>query len=387
MFLAFLRLGLTSFGGPAAHFGYFRQAFVQRRRWLDDARFAELISLSQLLPGPASSQLGMAIGLQRAGHAGMVAAWLGFTLPSALLMLAFALLVIDQGDALQQGWLTGMRAAAVAVVAHAVLGMARTLAAGWRRAMVALLATAAAIFAPTAAAQITIIALGALAGWRLLASDADTNPASIDTPQPGLRFALAALAAYALLLVALPLAATQFPDGALALFAKFYRAGALVFGGGHVVLPLLQAEVVEPGLVAADDFLAGYGAAQAVPGPLFSFAAYLGALAQPGPGGAVGAALAVFAIFLPSMLLIAGMLPLWGRLRRHDAARRAIAGINAAVVGLLAAVLWRLLRSEGLPDYTAALIAAVAFVLLLSSRVPAWAVVIGAAAAGSALYP
>lgn len=383
VFLVFLRLGLTSFGGPVAHLGYFRETFVARRRWLDDARYAELVALCQFLPGPASSQVGMAIGMQRAGAPGLLAAWLAFTTPSALLLFAFALGVTRYGDALGYGWLAGMKAAAVAVVAHAVLGMARTLAVGARRAGVAIGAAVLALAVPGALAQVAVIALGAAAGL-LLVRDAPPAAAGASAAPGRWRLAAVWLALFVLLLAGLPLLAAWSGDGALALFDGFYRAGSLVFGGGHVVLPLLRAEVVDPGLVTMDDFLAGYGAAQAVPGPLFTFAAYLGAVMQQGPSGAAGALLAIVAIFLPSALLIAGALPFWERLRAVAPARRALAGVNAAVVGLLAAVLINPVVPQGVPDWRAALAALAAFGLLLA-RVPAWAVVLLAALAGAVL--
>lgn len=385
VFAAFLVLGLTSFGGPVAHLGYFRNAFVVRRQWLSDRAYADLVALCQFLPGPASSQVGMAIGLLRAGLPGVLAAWTAFTLPSAIVLVVFAFGVETLAGAAGGGWIQGLKAAAVAVVAHAVLGMARSLTPDKERATIAVAGMILVMLVPTAAGQVLVIALGALAGLAWLASPAPADGAdATDTLAVPVSRSLAVgcLVLFAALLVGLPLLAAVTGDGALRLIDSFYRAGSLVFGGGHVVLPLLQAETVQPGLVDRDTFLAGYGAAQAVPGPLFTFAAYLGAVMNQPPSGVTGAMLALVAIFLPSTLLIIGGLPFWEDLRRAPLAQRALAGVNAAVVGLLAAALYRPVFTEGITSTLAMAIAAGAFVALAAWKVPAWAVVIAAGLLG-----
>lgn len=386
VFIVFLRLGLTSFGGPVAHLGYFRDEFVRRRQWLSDDAYADVVALCQFLPGPASSQVGMAVGLQRAGFAGMLAAWLAFTLPSAVLLFGFATATTLVAGLTDAGWIQGLQAAAVAVVALAVLGMARTLAPDRKRATLAAAATVAALLAPNAALQIVVIALAGIAGLLWLrgaevgaAADGD-GAFSVAVPR---RIAAACLVAYGLLLAGLPLIAGLTGDGVLRLFAIFFRAGALVFGGGHVVLPLLEAETVPTGLVGHDDFLAGYGAAQAVPGPLFTFAAFLGAVNSGTPSGALGAAIALIAIFLPGALLLAGALPFWLSIRRASRARRAMAGINAGVVGLLAAALYDPVFTEGVTSPLSLAIAIAAFAALSKWAAPPWAVVIGAGVLGA----
>lgn len=390
VFTAFLGLGLTSFGGPVAHLGYFRTAFVERRRWLTDRAYADLVALCQFLPGPASSQVGMAIGLHRAGMGGLLAAWTAFTLPSAALLVAFAygMQAVDAGP--DAGWLLGLKAAAVAVVAHAVLGMARSLAAGRERAAIAVAGMVGALLLPTAWGQVGVIVAAAVVGllWLRPETAGDGDAADRLEVRLGRRAGALCLGLFAVLLVALPALAAATQDGAARLVDSFYRAGALVFGGGHVVLPLLQAETAE--YVAREDFLAGYGAAQAVPGPLFTFGAYLGATAQgPVPGGLPGAGIALLAIFLPGGLLLLGALPFWEALRRAPLAQRALAGVNAGVVGLLAAALYDPVFTEGVlavEDHVRALaIAALAFVALSAWTVPAWAVVIAAALAGWAV--
>lgn len=380
VFRVFLLLGLTSFGGPVAHLGYFREAFVERRRWLTEQAYADLVALCQFLPGPASSQVGMAIGLRRAGYLGMAAAWVGFTLPSALLMLGFALGAQAIGVSGDEGWLLGLKAAAVAVVAHAVLGMAGTLAVGPRRAGIAVAALAVVLLLPSAASQVAAIVLGGLAGLLWLTADTPDHDDEGGVPVRR-RTAGAALAVFAALLVSLPVVAALVDDPTLGLVDGFYRAGSLVFGGGHVVLPLLEAETVGQGLVSHGDFLAGYGAAQAVPGPLFTFSAYLGAL-MPGQSPVLGSLVALLAIFLPSALLVVGGLPFWESLRRSARARRALAGAGAAVVGLLAAALYDPVFTQGITGERSVVVAAIAFVALAVWRVPAWAVVIGASALG-----
>ncbi|GLY29152.1 chromate efflux transporter [Kineosporia sp. NBRC 101731] len=378
VFRVFLQLGLTSFGGPVAHLGYFREALVVRRRWLSEQAYADVVALCQFLPGPASSQVGMALGLQRAGFAGLLAAWTAFTLPSAVLLMAFAYAVTELGGSTGTGWILGLKAAAVAVVAQAVMGMAGSLAPDRPRATVAGAATVAALLAPQAWAQPAIIAAAALAGLVWLRPDAATpatGEAGEEEDFPDVRVprgvALGSLATFFVLLVAVPILPR--------LFGIFYRAGALVFGGGHVVLPLLESGLVPAGLVGHDEFLAGYGAAQAVPGPLFTVAAYLGAIAD----GVPGALVALVAIFLPAALLVVGVLPFWQSLRHVPSARAALMGVNAGVVGLLAAALYDPVFTDGITSARALALAVAAFVLLTRWPVPAWAVVIAAAAVGA----
>lgn len=381
VFAAFLKLGLTSFGGPIAHLGYFRDELITRRGWLSDAAYADLVALCQFLPGPASSQVGFALGLQRAGWLGALAAFTAFTLPSALILFAFAMGATRIDGPLGTGALEGLKIAAVAIVAQAVLGMARNLCPDAPRATIAAGAVAvlAAVSGPWS--MVAAIGLGAIAGLAL-GRGAGSNGEQRAMPvsrRTGTILVLAFLA----LLVALPLLAGL--DQGLALADGFYRAGALVFGGGHVVLPLLQAEVVQPGWVTPDAFLAGYGAAQAIPGPLFTFAAYLGAVAGPAPNGAAGATLALLALFLPGFLILTGVLPFWDRLRRNARAQSALQGANAAVVGILGAALYDPVFTgaiHGLPDLALAL---ACFTLLTAWRTPPWAVVLFAAAGGAAL--
>jgi chromate transporter len=377
------RLGLTSFGGPVAHLGYFREEYVVRRRWLDDPTYADLVALCQFLPGPASSQVGIAVGLGRAGLAGGLAAWLGFTLPSAIALVAFAYTTrwLELAGA---GWLHGLQVAAVAVVAFAVWGMARALAPDRERASLALLAAIAALAWPTGLGQVAIIAGGALAGARLVPGGGALGvPARSCPVRRGL--GASALGLFVALLAALPVARQAMPLPGLAVFDGFFRAGSLVFGGGHVVLPLLQAEVVPPGWVSAEQFVAGYGAAQAVPGPLFTFAAYLGAVMAAGPGGLPGAALALGAVFLPSFLLVVGVLPFWEALRARPGVQAALRGINAAVVGLLLAALYRPVWTSAIRAPADVGLALGAFGLLAFWKAPGWLVVAVSAAGGAAL--
>ena len=332
VFLAFLKLGCSAFGGPIAHLGYFRDEFVRRRGWLSESSYADLVALCQFLPGPASSQVGMALGLARAGYPGALAAWLGFTLPSALLLVLFALGLGRWGTLLPEGVLHGLKIAAVAVVAQAIWGMGRSLCPDRPRLALMALSCASVLAWPTAWAQVAVIAGAGLAGLALLKTEAGEGHERLPIAI-GYRGALLLLALFAVLLVCLPLAARLWPEHWLRLLDAFYRAGSLVFGGGHVVLPLLQAEVVPNGWVDGDTFLAGYAAAQAVPGPLFTFAAFLGAASGPAPNGWSGALLCLLAIFLPSFLLVAGALPFWERLRHERRVRATLAGVNAAVVG------------------------------------------------------
>lgn len=377
------RLGLTSFGGPVAHLGYFRNEYVVRRRWVDDQTYTDLVALCQFLPGPASSQVGMAVGILRAGLLGGLAAWIGFTLPSALALVLFGLGIrgLDLSGA---GWLHGLKIAAVVVVAQAVWGMARSLCPDRERATMAIAAALAISAWPAAGAQVLVIVVAGIVGWRLLPGSRVTGASQVRVPF-GRPLAIGALAAFFALLVALPMLRYLMPIPALAVFDSFYRAGSLVFGGGHVVLPLLQAEVVPPGWVSNEQFLAGYGAAQAVPGPLFTFAAYLGAVMQPRPNGWGGAALALIAIFLPSFLLVVGALPFWDILRTRMAFQAALRGINAAVVGLLLAALYHPVWTSAIHAPADFALALAAFGLLTLWSMPPWLVVAFAAAGGSAI--
>jgi chromate transporter len=375
LFWIFLRLGLTSFGGPAAHLGYFRDEFVKRRRWLDEHTFGDLVGLCQFLPGPGSSQVGIAIGRLRGGVAGAVAAWLGFTLPSVLVLVAFAYGFTRLGDATALHLLRGLKIAAVAVVVHAVWSMGRMLCPDRARVTIAALSAIAVILLGAAYGQIASIVTAGITGAVLLKSSTEVPGAPLG--MPGTKAgALGCLAAFALLLFGLPAIAASLHSYPLDLFAAFYRVGSLVFGGGHVVLPLLEAVVVPRGWVAANAFMAGYGAAQAVPGPLFSFAAFLGATSTGHPSGMVGALIATVAIFLPSFLLVGAALPLWGELRALAPMRRAMAGINAAVVGILLAALYDPVWISAVHNGRDFALLVVALVLLAWWRVPSWAVVL-----------
>jgi chromate transporter len=382
--LVALRLGLTSFGGPIAHLGYFHNEYVERRGWLSDEAYGEVVALSQALPGPASSQTGMAVGLIRAGLPGMFMAWLGFTLPSALALVAFGYGVGEIGNVESADWLHGLKLAAVAIVALALWSMARNLAPDRERGTIAVVAAVLMLSWTTAGAQVAVIALGGLAGWLLFRSSATAAEVHI---QAFVRrnVAVAAWVLFFALLIGLPLVATFAESQALDLFDSFYRTGSLVFGGGHVVLPLLQREVVDPGWVTQDDFLAGYGAAQAVPGPLFTFSAYLGTVMEPAPSGIVGGAIALVAIFLPSFLLIAGGVPLWRLLRGHPAFQAALRGVNASVVGLLLAALYDPVWTTSVLAPEDFAIAVTAFGLLALWKAPPWTVVVFSALAAEAV--
>ncbi len=387
------RLGLTSFGGPIAHIGYFRDEYVHRRRWVDEVTFADLVALSQFLPGPASSKLGIALGIIRAGLPGGLAAWLGFTLPSALALALFAYGVGGLGGA-DSGWLHGLKVVAVAVVAQAVWGMARSLCPDRPRQTLAIVATILtfawpALGLPPALGQIAVIVLGGIVGWKLLAPQ-PADPAATAASRPiaipiGPRLALCAWTLLFGLLIALPLLRPLAPGNALALFDSFFRTGSLVFGGGHVVLPLLQAEVVPPGWVTTEQFLAGYGAAQAVPGPLFTFAAYLGAASSVPPNGWLGATIALVAIFLPAFLIVIGSLPYWERLRGRSDAQAILRGVNAAVVGLLLAALYQPVWTSAILTPADFCLALAAFGLLMFWKAPPWLVVVLTALGGALL--
>ncbi|MFK8330561.1 chromate efflux transporter [Pseudomonas sp. BJa5] len=379
VFLIFLRLGLTSFGGPIAHLGYFRDEFVTRRGWLGERSYADLLALCQFLPGPASSQVGIALGLSQAGYRGALAAWLGFTLPSAVLLTGFALGLASLGQAMPAGVLQGLKVVAVAVVAQAVWGMARNLCPDAPRIALMVLATTLVLLVPSAWGQVGVIVAAGVAGLVMF------KPAQRQAHEPlpvavSRRAGLCWLTLFVLLLLGMPLLAGLWQDPTLSRLEAFYRSGSLVFGGGHVVLPLLQAEVVSPGWVSNETFMAGYGAAQAMPGPLFTFAAFLGASMH----GIYGAVLCLGAIFLPSFLLVFGALPFWAQWRRNLRMQAAMFGINAAVVGLLLAALYQAAWSAilQLQDFVLALVALLA---LMVWRLPPWLVVVGCAVAGGFL--
>jgi chromate transporter len=367
VFLTFLKLGLTSFGGPIAHIGYFRQEVVVRRRWVDDATYTDLVALCQFLPGPASSQVGFSLGLIRARYWGALAAWTGFTLPSAILMTAFAYGAGELHGPIGSGMLHGLKLVAVAIVAQAVWGMAGTLCPDRARASIACVAAVILLFGDSSIAQIGVILMGGIAGFWLCRASAPTVERPLGMPVTR-RLGIMALAAFFGLLAVLPVLAIR--SQGIELFDAFYRSGALVFGGGHVVLPFLSKAFVTPGWVSQDSFLTGYGAAQALPGPLFTFAAYLGALGKPSPHGVGGAALGIVGIFLPGILILLGTLPFWDTLRQRVGAQAFMRGINAAVVGLLGAALYNPLwvSSVGSPSDLA--LALIGFVLLIAWRAP-----------------
>lgn len=384
VFAAFLRLGLTSFGGPIAHLGYFHEEFVVRRKWLDEKTYVDLVALSQFLPGPASSKVGIALGLSRAGYPGALAAWTGFTLPSAIALVLFGYGVTSLGNALGSGWLHGLKVAAVAVVAQAVLTMMRSLAPDRARATLAVAAAALVLAVPSSWGQIGAIVLGAVVGLALFRDAPPADHASL--PHPVSRTAaLIAIVLFFAILIGLPLVAAATANHSLQLFEAFYRSGSLVFGGGHVVLPLLQAAVVPPGWVSNDAFLAGYGAAQAVPGPLFTFSAYLGTVMGPSPNGWAGAILCLVAMFLPAFFLVIGPLPFWDELRRRPAAQAALRGVNAAVVGLLLAALYNPVWTSGIKSAGDFALGVAAFLLLFMWKTPPWLVVAFCAIGGAVL--
>ena len=385
VFCIFLKLGLTSFGGPAAHLGYFRTEFVDRKRWLTDQQYADLVALCQFLPGPASSQVGFAIGLQRAGFGGAIAAFLGFTLPSAAVLVAFAYGANMFGGSVGAGLLLGLKAVAVAVVTHAVVGMARTLTPDLQRVGIALgVAVLSVLGLFGVPGQALLIALGALAGLLLCRNAPATVVAPVAT-RISRRGGAWALAIFGGVLAGGAVAAVVAPRTTYALFCEFYSAGALVFGGGHTVLPLLQAGVVDSGWVSGQDFLAGYGATQAMPGPLFTFAGFLGAVSSVGPGGVLGAVIALVAVFLPGMLLLIGVLPFWTRVRSNERAQRAMRGANAAVVGIMAAALIYPIVPAGITSIGTLVLAVGCLVLLLTTKASPWIVVILGAVGGVAV--
>lgn len=370
-----LRLGLTSFGGPIAHLGYFHDEYVKRRKWIDEQSYADLVALCQFLPGPASSQVGIAIGIARARLLGGLAAWIGFTTPSALALVAFAFGVGAVAGATDAGWLHGLKVVAVAVVAQAVWGMARSLCPDRERATIAILAAMVTLAWPTSAGQLSSIAAGAIIGLIIFPGTALSSLSHMRFPVAKAT-GIAAWILFFALLAGLPLLRHAVPSQGLEVFDSFYRVGSLVFGGGHVVLPLLQAEVVGPGWVTDEQFLAGYGAAQAVPGPLFTFAAYLGAVMATEPTGWSGAAIALTAIFLPSFLLVAGALPFWDLLRSVPVFQSALKGINAAVVGLLLSALYHPVWTSAIFSPADFALGLAAFGLLMFWKCPPWLVVV-----------
>jgi chromate transporter len=382
VFAAFLKLGLTSFGGPIAHLGYFRDELVTRRGWLSDRAYGDLVALCQFLPGPASSQVGFALGLMRAGWLGALAAFTAFTLPSAFLLLFFAMTAASISGPVGGGVLDGLKIVAVAIVAQAVLGMAKTLCPDRERAAIAAGAVAVLAALPGGIGMLGAIVLGAAAGLLVIRSAGAPAGGLVLVPVRRGQ-AILALATFGALLVLLPLLAGA--SQTLAVIDAFYRSGALVFGGGHVVLPLLEAETVAPGWVGADAFLAGYGAAQAVPGPLFTFAAYLGAVLGPEPNGVAGAAIALLAVFLPGFLILVGVLPFWDRFRTAPAAQSAMQGANAAVVGILGSALYAPVFTSAVGDLRDFALALACFVLLVAWKTPPWIVVLVAAAGGVVL--
>ena len=384
LFLIFLRLGLTSFGGPIAHLSYFHNEFVTKRRFLSERSYADLVALCQFLPGPASSQVGIAIGLLRHGYLGAVASWAGFTLPSAIALIFFALGISHFGTLIPPAALHGLKVVAVAVVAQAVWGMARNLCTDAARISIMAVAACIALLLPNTFGQLTVIAAAGLVG--MLAFKPDT--AHPHEPLP-LRISRRAggrlLLLFACLLIGLPILAASFPHGAIADISSFFRVGSLVFGGGHVVLPLLQSEVVPSGLVDNDTFLAGYGAAQAIPGPLFTFAAFLGASMNTPPSGWPGGLICLLAIFAPSFLLVAGAIPFWDSLRKDARMQSALVGVNASVVGLLLAALYQPVWTSAIHQPVDFAMALLALVALMFWKFPPWLVVLLFGAAGGAV--
>jgi chromate transporter len=380
----FLKLGLTSFGGPIAHIGYFREEFVERRKWIDEHAFADLVGLCQFLPGPASSQVGFSIGLQRAGFRGALAAWTGFTLPSAVALILFAYGAAALDGPAGSGLLHGLKLVAVAIVAQAVWGMARSLCPDRERLSIAVVAALIILIGSTSAAQISAIVAGGVGGLLLCRSGTPAPTGHVAIPVTR-RAGIVSLAVFFVLLAILPLLRAATGSSGIALFEAFYRSGALVFGGGHVVLPLLREAFVAPGWVSDDVFLAGYGAAQAVPGPLFTFAAYLGAIVNVNPHGIPGAALGLIGIFLPGMLILVGTLPFWDAFRKYASAQAMMRGVNAAVVGLLAAALYDPLWTSSVNSPGDFGVALIGFVLLTSWRAPPLLVVVVSALGGIGL--
>ena len=386
IFAVALRLGLTSFGGPIAHIGFFHQEYVVNRRWLSERRFSDLVALCHFLPGPTSSQVGIAVGITRGGLLGGLLAWIAFTAPSAAILTAFALGVTEFADILDGGWLNGLKIAAVAVVAQALWGMSTSLAPDKTRATIAVLAAIAILLSPIPFTIVIVILAAGTYGWfrfHRYVDDSPSEDASYAIPKPlGVTFALL----FFILLIGLPLFRVFVSDiDVLNIFDGFFRSGSLVFGGGHVVLPTLESETVENGWLTAEQFIAGYGASQAIPGPLFTFSAYLGTVMNLGPGGIPGALIALIAIFLPSFLLVIAILPFWDQLSKVSNFRAALVAINAAVVGILAAALFDPVWTSSIKEPHDFALAAVAFGLLMFWKLPSWQVVIICALAGAGL--
>lgn len=380
-----LRLGLTSFGGPIAHIGFFHQEYVVNRRWLSERRFSDLVALCHFLPGPTSSQVGIAVGITRGGLVGGLLAWIAFTAPSAAILIAFGFGITEFDNLLEGNWLNGLKIAAVAVVAQALWGMSTTLAPDKTRATIAVLAAVAILLSPIAFGIVIVILVAGAYGWwrcRHYVEESPTEDFAYDIPRwIGIAFAFV----FFVLLIGLPFARIILDVDVLAIFDSFFRSGSLVFGGGHVVLPTLETEVVETGWTPAEEFIAGYGAAQAIPGPLFTFSAYLGTVMGVGPGGIPGALIALIAIFLPSFLLVIAILPFWNRLSQATNFRAALVAINAAVVGILAAALFDPVWTSSIKDPADFALAAAAFGLLMFWKLPSWAVVLLCAATGVGL--
>lgn len=385
VFWIFLRLGLTSFGGPVAHLGFFREEFVTRRQWLSDRSYADLVALCQFLPGPASSQVGIALGFSRAGYSGALAAWAGFTLPSAIVLILFAIGISSAGTSFSAGALQGLKIVAVAVVAQAVWGMARSLCTDAKRVTIMMLATCAVLLMPSIWTQVGVILVAGIAGLALF------KPTQLSSHEPlpiqiSKRAGAFWLALFFVVLIALPIASDALPNQTMAIVDAFYRSGSLVFGGGHVVLPLLQTEVVPTGWVDEQVFLAGYGATQAMPGPLFTFAAFLGASMTSAPSGWTGGMIALIAIFIPSFMLVVGALPFWEQLRQNLRTQAALMGINASVVGLLLAALYQPVWTSAILSAQDFVLALVAFIALMFWKLPPWLVVIAGGVAGWLLH-
>jgi len=386
LFLIYLRLGFTSFGGPVAHLGYFRDEFVTRKKWLTDEAYADLVALCQFLPGPASSQVSYAIGYLQRGWWGGILAWCGFTLPSAFALILFAYGLASFGDAANSGWVLGLKLAAVAVVAKAVWGMGIKLCNTKTKITFAFLAAAVVLLFPTVWTQIGVIVLGAIGGWLLFSTASEINGTGGTNPSLSRKKGALCLALFAVLLVGFWLAASLTQSRAVGYFDAFYRSGSLVFGGGHVVLPLLEEAVVRPGWVDQSTFLAGYGAAQAVPGPLFTFSAFLGASLNESPTGWLGGLFCLIAIYIPSILLVTGLLPFWERIRGNRGAKRALAGTNATVVGLLIAAFYNPVWISAVVSTEAVAFAVIAFLFLQIWKLPPWALVIASGFAGWVIF-
>lgn len=385
VFTTFLKLGLTSFGGPIAHLGYFRSELVVRRQWIDEAGYGDLIALCQFLPGPASSQVGFSLGVLRGGGLlGGLAAWFAFTMPSAVILFAFALAASAFTGPAAEGFLHGLKLVAVAVVAQAIWGMTRTLTPDRTRTGIALAAIGIVTVFTSSLAQLAAIVFGALAGLWLCRGENVAVSGQLHFPVSR-RAGTASLILFAAFFLIPPLIVSETGNQAVRVFDAFYRSGALVFGGGHVVLPLLQAQVVAPGWVTNESFLAGYGLAQAVPGPLFTFAAYLGAVLGPAPNGLAGASIALIALMLPGLLLVYGALPFWDGLRKYEAAQGVMRGANAAVVGILGAALYNPVWTSAVLSPLDFALAVAGFMLLTVWKSPPWIVVVLLAAAGTAL--